>query len=143
MNTEQQLLALVLRTRARDIRLRVEAGERFQLDDVLSLCVARDDAMLVFRDGRRDADDGYCFMPLCCGGDVEVKSGWMGEMARCPRCNVEAVDVLSPLYSPILERGNACVTTPSEKLVKRIGERHWLIMHEGAGPCLPLRRDAA
>jgi hypothetical protein len=112
------------------MRQRIEAGERFDMEYVLDACVTLDEALSVFSGTPRETPEAI--YPVCCGTDVKCNHGLFVGTARCEACGAEIRDVLSPLSSPILERGNSWVSTPSDKLIERVGKRHWLVMHEGA-----------
>lgn len=121
-----------LRTATRERRLKLDAGERFDMETVIGWGVTLDEALTVFSDPPDNADDGI--WPRCCGSRATVTSGLMVGAAECETCHARIVDALAPMSSPILERGNAWVSVPGEKLVERMGVRYWLVMHEGDRP---------
>jgi hypothetical protein len=117
-----------VRSAARELRLRIEGGERLSLDEAVAACVTREDALSVF-ERTEDREDGtYVF---CCGGPATITGGIFGEKVECPRCKARVVDATGPMFSPLLERGNSYLTIPSEEWMARFGERTWLVMHEG------------
>lgn len=121
-----------VREKARAVRLRIEAGGLLSMVDAVAACVTFKDALSAF-DGCRENDEGR-HVPLCCGGDTEVNGNWLGQIAKCPRCNAEIRDAIGPFSSPFLERGNSFVSIPSEEFIKLFGDRNWIVMHEGDRP---------
>lgn len=122
-----------VRESARALRLRIEAGERLSMDEAVAACVTFDDAIGIFERIEEEPDKPGVF-PVCCGKRCEVSGGWLGMYARCGTCGAEIRDALGPMSSPFLERGNAWVTMPGEKMVEMFGTRNWIVMHEGARP---------
>lgn len=120
-----------IRARARSMRLHFEAGGRFTDEDVLAAGVTLDEALTVFSGGHEEDAEHDGIFPVCCGTRCSVSGGIFGGRATCRTCGAEVRDMLSPLDSPILERGNAYVTVPGDKLIERLGKRHWLVTHEG------------
>lgn len=90
------------------------------LDEVLAHA---DDAMTI---SARAFEVGGDF-PVCCGARVTIR-GFLGAagLARCEACGAEMRCLLCPLHSPILERGNAFVSVPSEALIARCQGREWV-----------------
>ena len=121
-----------LREMTRERRLRIDAGERFDIETVATWCCSLSEALHVFSDAPEEVDEDI--FPRCCGERCETSGGFFGGRSECKKCGAKIVDALSPMCSPILERGNSYVTLPGEKLVELLGERHWLAMHEGDRP---------
>lgn len=119
-----------LRATARALRTRVESGSLLSMDEISAAAVTLSEAMRVFTEEPLDNDDGI--FPKCCGQSCECSGGLLGGRATCTVCSAEIVDLLAPMDSPILKRGNSYLTMPGEELIKLFGERHWFVMHEGA-----------
>lgn len=79
--------------------------------------------------------------PRCCG-KVAVRSGWMGQAAKCERCGMAVVDGLSPLYSPLLRRGNSYLTIPGDEMLKAAEGREYLVL-DGDGELVPITPSAS
>ncbi|HEY3496832.1 MAG TPA: hypothetical protein VGK73_19170 [Polyangiaceae bacterium] len=120
-----------IRESARALRLRIDAGERLDLDEAVSHCVTMAEALTAFDRTEEDEEGTRVF---CCGKPATITSGIFGAKVDCPTCGAHAVDATSPMFSPLLERGNAYITVPSEEWCAKFGERNWLVMHEGDRP---------
>ncbi len=121
-----------IREKAQELRSRYERGDLLSMSDVQSASVTLEDALTIFT-GPADEDDNGIF-PNCCGERCEVSGGLFGGRATCKLCGAEARDLLAPMDSPILERGNSHVTTPGKELIDLLGARHWFVTHEGNRP---------
>jgi len=120
-----------IRAAARALRLRIEGGERLSMEEARAACVTRDEALSIF-DRTEDRDDVIAV--FCCGEPASICGGLFGYKVGCPHCGALAVDAISPMYSPFLERGNSYITTPSKEWCDSFGDRTWLVMHEGNRP---------
>jgi hypothetical protein len=117
-----------VRSAARALRLRIEAGELLSLEEARAACVTMADALTVF-DVAEDREDGTYV--TCCDAPARITGGIFGNKVACPRCGAEAVDATSPMFSPLLERTGSSMEIPSPAWIDAFGERTWLVTHEG------------
>jgi hypothetical protein len=123
-----------IRAKAHELRARIERGEVLgSIEDALPYCYPLEQALRVFDGGFLEADDGL-IRPTCCGRETRTKGGLFTGEAQCRVCGARIVDVLAPLSSPLLQRGNSYVSCAGEKMVDLFGERHWMVVHEGNRP---------
>lgn len=117
-----------IRSAARALRLRIDAGEPLSLDEARAACVTMADALTVF-DSTEDREDGIYV--TCCGAPARITSGILGDKVECPRCGARAVDATSPMFLLLLERVGSSLEIPSPAWIDAFGERTWLVTHEG------------
>jgi len=117
-----------LRAATKALRERIESGNMLTLEEARAACVTRSEALSIFERTEESEDEIKIF---CCGEPARVHDGLFGSMVECPRCHAKVVDATSPMYSPLLERGNSYITTPSKEWCEAFGERTWIVMHEG------------
>jgi len=120
-----------IRSAARDLRLFIESGGTLSLEEAVTKCVTRDEALTTFG-YTQDEDDSV--RVFCCGEPATITGGIFGAKVHCPRCGADARDATSPMFSPFLERGSGHITIPSEKWMALFGDRNWIVMHEGDRP---------
>lgn len=121
-----------IRQSAKQVRAHVAGGGLFTVEELAAKCVTLAEALTVFDGAPVETPEGI--YPECCGGRAETSCGFLGSKVRCEKCGAEIRDALSPLYSPFLERGNSFVTVPGDELIELLGERNWIVMHEGDRP---------
>lgn len=98
------------------------------MEEAVAACVTREDALTVF-ERTEEREDGV--FVHCCGSPCSITSGIFGDRVECLRCRAKAVDATSPMFSPLLERGDSYITCPSPEWLDQFGSRTWLVMHEG------------
>jgi hypothetical protein len=121
-----------LRQKAHEMRTRVDNGDLLDMDEVAAAAVTLTEAVTVFSDAAEETAEA--FFPRCCGERCECSGGLFGGRATCKVCGAEIRNLLAPLDSPILRRGNSFLTTPGAELIAELGERQWLVTHEGDRP---------
>ena len=117
---------------ARAMRLRIAEGKLMSIDEARRACLPRAEAFLVFDNA---VDDGEHIRITCCGVPANISDGILGSMVRCDTCKAEARDATSPMYSPLLERGNSFFSLPSPEWIESFGEYNWIVTHEGKTVC--------
>ena len=97
---------MTIRESARAMRLRIESGDLLTLDEAVAACVTRDEALSVFELVENIPEEDAIRIS-CCGALASITDGIFGTKVECPRCHAKAVDATSPMWSPLLERGNS------------------------------------
>ena len=97
---------MTIRESARAMRLRIESGDLLTLDEAVAACVTRDEALSVFELVENIPEEDAIRIS-CCGALASITDGIFGAKVECPRCHAKAVDATSPMWSPLLERGNS------------------------------------
>ena len=120
-----------VRKAARETRQHIARGGTYTLQEAVARCVSMADALKAF-DSTHDDEGGTAV--LCCGAPANITAGLFGAKVECPRCHAKAVDATSPMFSPLLERGDSYITIPSDEWLSQFGDKTWLVMHEGDRP---------